>query len=558
MKKKLSLLLVLALIISLFAGLAVSAYADDDPATEATEAALEIYTQVGDEGEPVLAKAYTAEELAELAETKEDGYVYVYYKSGIQAVVTTKYVALDSLLADAGVSFAADDTLAFMCGDEVYGKGDFSYDNVSARGVDNNGEAVPTAVAIDWYSGSIEEEGAVAAMAAAANNDKGLRFVSGMTAEEAEEQSAAGARMPTGITSITVISPVQNALEIYTQEGKNGEPQLAKGYTADELAALAETKEDGYGYIYYKGDAANAVAATEYVALDALFSDAGVTFAAGDKLAFVCDDGPYTKGDFSYETMAARGVDGDGNPVPTAVAISWNNGSLADGTVADIAATAKNTGSLRFVSGMTAEEREGQSAAGSRMPSGVLSITVVSPAKIAFTDLTQDWYRDAVAWAVDNGVTNGTSATTFSPSDSCKREQVVTFLWRAANSPEPASAENPFTDVEEGTPYYKAILWAAENGITTGINKEGTLFDPSGEVTRAQFVTFLYRMQKVEGTSGNNPFKDVPAGQYYTDPVIWAAENGITTGTNSAGDEFTPNDTVTRGQAVTFLYRALG
>ena len=353
-------------------------------------------------------------------------------------------------------------------------------------------------------------------------------------------------------------APAVTALEIYTQEGKNGEPVLVKAYMTDELAALAETKEDGYGYMYYQKGDAKAVAATEYVALDALFSDAGVTFAEGDKLAFVCDDGPYTKGDFSYETMAVRGVDGDGNPVPTAVAISWNNGSLSDGTVADIAATAKNTGSLRFVSGMTAEEREGQSAAGNRMPSGVVSITVVSPVKIAFTDLSQDWYKNAVAWAVDNGVTNGTSTTTFDPDGNCLREQVVTFLWRAANSPEPASAENPFTDVEEGTPYYKAILWAAENGITTGINKEGTLFDPTGAVTRAQFVTFLYRMQKVEGVSGNNPFVDVPAGQFYTDPVIWAAENHITTGTNSAGDAFTPNGTVTRGQAVTFLYRALG
>ncbi len=346
-----------------------------------------------------------------------------------------------------------------------------------------------------------------------------------------------------------------SALEIYTQSGDDGTPVLAKTYSADELAALAETKEDGYGYVYYKGDAANAVAATEYVALDALLTDAGVTFAEGDKLAFVCSDGPYSKGDFSYETMSARGVDGEGNPVPTAVAISWNNGSLADGTVADIAATAKNTGSLRFVSGMTAEEKENQAAAGNRMPTGIVSITVVSPTKIAFTDLRQDWYKDAVAWAVTKGITKGTSDTTFSPDLDCTREQVVTFLWQAAKSPEPTTAENPFTDVKEDTPYYKAILWAAENGITTGVGNGK--FDPSGTVTRRDFVTFLYRMQKPESVSGENPFEDVPAGQYYTDPIIWAAENHITTGTNSAGTQFSPMANCTRAQVVTFLERAL-
>ncbi|MBR5708046.1 MAG: hypothetical protein IKX41_01540, partial [Oscillospiraceae bacterium] len=126
------------------------------------------------------------------------------------------------------------------------------------------------------------------------------------------------------------------ALEIYAQTGE-GEAVLAKAYTAEELDALKETKADGYGYVYFKGDAANAVAATEFVTLDALFADAGVEFGEGAKLDIVCSDGPYTKGDFSYEDLSARGVDMDGNAVPTAIAITWNNGSLADGTVADIA-----------------------------------------------------------------------------------------------------------------------------------------------------------------------------------------------------------------------------
>ena len=167
------------------------------------------------------------------------------------------------------------------------------------------------------------------------------------------------------------------ALTIYAQTG-DAEPVLVKAYFAADLEALADTKEDGYGYVYYKGDATNAVVATEYVALDVLLADAGLSYGEGDTLAFTCDDGPYTKGDFTYETVSARGVDLEGNPVPTAIAIAWDTGNLAEGTVAEIAAGAYNNGSLRFVSGMTAEELENQSAAGNRMPSGVVAITVVS------------------------------------------------------------------------------------------------------------------------------------------------------------------------------------
>lgn len=167
------------------------------------------------------------------------------------------------------------------------------------------------------------------------------------------------------------------ALELYTQTGE-GEAELVKAYSADDLAALSETKEDGYGYPFVQKGELKAVVATEYVALDVLLADAGLSYGPGDTLAFICDDGPYTKGDFTYETIFARGLDLDGNPVPTAIAIAYASESLADGTVAEIAATATNSGSLRFVSGMTAEELEGQSAAGNRMPSDVVSITVVT------------------------------------------------------------------------------------------------------------------------------------------------------------------------------------
>ena len=153
-------------------------------------------------------------------------------------------------------------------------------------------------------------------------------------------------------------------------------------------------------------------------------------------------------------------------------------------------------------------------------------------------------------WAVKENITSGTTATTFSPNESCTRGQTVTFLWREAGSPEPKTTINPFTDVAEGDYFYKAVLWAYENGITKGTSD--TEFSPNDTVTRGQTVTFLYRM-KGEKTNGENPFADVKAEDYYYDSVLWAYENEITSGTSDT--TFSPNDNCLRGQIVTFLYR---
>ena len=169
-----------------------------------------------------------------------------------------------------------------------------------------------------------------------------------------------------------------------------------------------------------------------------------------------------------------------------------------------------------------------------------------------FTDVyATDYYVSAVQWAVQQGVTNGTSATTFSPSDSCTRAQAVTFLWRAAGSPEPSTASCPFTDVSASSYYYKAVLWAYENGITNGTTD--TTFSPNATVTRAQVVTFLCRTLG-GSASGTNPFTDVASGSYYYDAVLWAVAKGITNGTTAA--TFSPTQTCTRAQIVTFLSRA--
>ena len=163
------------------------------------------------------------------------------------------------------------------------------------------------------------------------------------------------------------------------------------------------------------------------------------------------------------------------------------------------------------------------------------------------------YYAPAVNWAVGKGVTTGTGDGLFSPEASCTRAQTVTFLWRAAGSPEPEKGENPFTDVEPGAYYEKAVLWAVEQGITEGTDE--THFAPEETVSRCQSVTFLYRLAGEE-TDASNPFADVKEDAFCFDSVRWAAAEGVTTG--KTADCFAPADDCTRAQIVTFLYRALG
>ena len=165
-----------------------------------------------------------------------------------------------------------------------------------------------------------------------------------------------------------------------------------------------------------------------------------------------------------------------------------------------------------------------------------------------------DYYYDAVLWAAENGITGGVDDTHFAPNAPCTRAQAVTFLWRAAGCPAPQSHAMPFTDVAEGSYYHDAVLWAVENGITKGTSD--TTFSPNAICTRAQIVTFLWRSQKSPADGTANPFTDVAADAYYADAVLWAAESGVTSGTTAT--TFSPNATCTRAQIVTFLYRCLG
>lgn len=170
-----------------------------------------------------------------------------------------------------------------------------------------------------------------------------------------------------------------------------------------------------------------------------------------------------------------------------------------------------------------------------------------------FVDVKEGaYYYDAVLWAVEQKITSGTSATTFSPDASCTRAQMVTFLWRAAGSPKVENGKNPFTDVKADAYYYDAVLWAVEKGVTSGTS--ATTFSPDATVTRGQTVTFLYRNAGSPEVSGTMPFTDVEADAYYAKAVQWAVQQKITTGTSET--TFSPMSDCTRGQIVTFLYRA--
>lgn len=166
----------------------------------------------------------------------------------------------------------------------------------------------------------------------------------------------------------------------------------------------------------------------------------------------------------------------------------------------------------------------------------------------------QDWFYAAVQWAEQANVTGGAGNGRFGSADGCTRAQVVTFLWAANGRPEPLSAENPFADVAEDAWYAKAVLWAVEKGITGGV-ADGA-FAPDRTCTRAQIVTFLYAAAEKPAVEGDSAFADVADDAWYAKPVLWAAENDVTGGI--AQGLFGPNDTCTRAQVVTFLYKVYG
>ena len=221
--------------------------------------------------------------------------------------------------------------------------------------------------------------------------------------------------------------------------------------------------------------------------------------------------------------------------------------------VAFLASRYAKTGETVYIP-FTIYARYGTTGTGTRQLTGTVAIKIGQT--MNFIDVkTTDYFYNSVKWAVGKNITNGTSSTTFSPYKSCTRAEIVTFLWRAAGSPEPTTTRNPFRDVNAVThsSYYKAILWASQKGITSGTST--TAFSPDQVCTRAQIVTFLYRYAGQPSGYYSNPFKDVGAtseASYYN-AILWAVGKGITTGTSAT--TFSPYASCNRAEAVTFLYR---
>ena len=221
--------------------------------------------------------------------------------------------------------------------------------------------------------------------------------------------------------------------------------------------------------------------------------------------------------------------------------------------VAFLASRYAKTGETVYIP-FTIYARYGTTGTGTRQLTGTVAIKIGQT--MNFIDVkTTDYFYNSVKWAVGKNITNGTSSTTFSPYKSCTRAEIVTFLWRAAGSPEPTITRNPFRDVNAVThsSYYKAILWASQKGITSGTS--ATAFSPDQVCTRAQIVTFLYRYAGQPSGYYSNPFKDVgtTSEASYYNAILWAVGKGITTGTSAT--TFSPYASCNRAEAVTFLYR---
>ena len=391
-------------------------------------------------------------------------------------------------------------------------------------------------------------------------------------------------------------------ITVNAKTGSNGAEKTVASYTLSDLESLAKANKDtqGYQFVGMKGWAV--MAATEYVTLEDLLG--GESFGPGDKLVVTADDYTFPisyedlqKANSFFPNAQSKNEKQNGRNTTGAVeakpvlALSWNTGVIESSDATDqkaverVAETAYKSTNLRFACGLSAkdydsmtdncEDFDAEICSGYRLLQRVQSLTVVhadsnsggsgggsgggsvmpaptpSPAPKGFTDVpANSYYADAVDWAVKQNITTGTSSTTFSPDENCTRAQVVTFLWRAAGSPE-SSANIAFTDVKADAYYAKAVAWAVENKITTGTTD--TTFEPEAVCTRAQVATFLWRAAKSPAATAENPFADVKDDAYYAKAVAWAVEKKITAGTDAS--HFSPDENCTRAQIVTFLFR---
>lgn len=236
------------------------------------------------------------------------------------------------------------------------------------------------------------------------------------------------------------------------------------------------------------------------------------------------------------------------------ITMTANNGYLVEAPKVTYQAIGENRTQTVEVE-VTAGDKEGTYTF--KMPAAAVTVSASFAAEAVvnpFTDVKEsDYFYDAVMWGVKNKVVAGTSETTFSPNADCTRGQIVSFLWRAAGSPEPKSTTSKFTDLDPNQYYYKPVLWAAENGIVAGMTD--TTFEPNTKCRREHIVAILWRyMGEPAPKSNKNPFTDVKSSDYFYKAVLWGAENGVVYGMTDT--TFGPKLICNRAQAVSFLYRA--
>ena len=318
-------------------------------------------------------------------------------------------------------------------------------------------------------------------------------------------------------------------------------PGITGGSASGSLGIFVYDSKDNLVCAYEDGVCKNGASATVEK------TDAGVVFTLPDgEEAYTMAVGSRSKGTFSF-TVFSYDEDSLNGPART---VDFTDFPMEAGTIFAYTIPAGTDGDYRGYSedgqDQYQPDYDSQVDGDDRPLDGGPTTTS------SFTDVPAGaYYADAVKWAVAEGITSGTSPTTFSPNNGCTRAQMVTFLWRAAGSPEPESDYGPFRDVPKDAYYRKAGLWAAGEGITSGTSP--TTFSPNATVTRAQTVTFLWRWDGEPEADQRSGFRDVPTGQYYSQAVSWAVEAGITNGTGTT--TFSPGQTCTRAQIVTFLWR---
>ena len=550
----------------------------------------------------VTVKSY---KIADLAALKTEGTIgYQFWKTGSdveQTMAATEYVTIENLLADAGVDFAAGDTVS--ASDPTGFASNLTYEDMGVYKyycTKDGATEVPAALALSWATGT----GDLASVAAKAENTGNIRFGYGISEAQYEAKNVGGKRLVSKIATVTVTHPAPTVLTVL-EKTEGSDAVTAKSYTAAELDALKTEGTIGYQFWKTGSDVEQTMAATEYVTIENLLADAGVDFAAGDTVS--ASDPTGFASNLTYEDMGVYKYyctkDG-ATEVPAALALSWATGT---GDLASVAAKAENTGNIRFGYGISEAQYEAKNVGGKRLVSKIATVTVThaAPCKHETTELrnavlatcTTDgytgdvvctncgatvktgekvpafgcpgadftdmpvvtyWSHNALDYALQNSLLYGTSATTIAPQANTTRAMLVSILYRQEGKPAVQAAAS-FTDVAENMWYADAVAWAAENGIVYGVTEDK--FDPNGNLTREQIAAILYRYAGFKGrdTAARADLASFPdadaVSSYAKDAMSWAVAENILAGskTSDGTTYLQPRNTATREQVAQLM-----